>query len=79
MIKAIIIHATKLSLYSYPNDSNYKLQRLLLGTHTNDDDRNYVQIASVRLPNNNNTATKGKTNDENSMGNKKKKKKHEKK
>ncbi|KAI7858639.1 WD40-repeat-containing domain protein [Circinella umbellata] len=52
---------------SYPNDSNYKLQRLLLGTHTNDDDRNYVQIASVRLPNNNTTTTKEKANDENAM------------
>ncbi|KAI9251363.1 WD40-repeat-containing domain protein [Phascolomyces articulosus] len=50
---------------SYPDD-NYKIQRLLLGTHTNDDDRNYVQIATVRLPNND-TTTNGKSNDENAM------------
>ncbi|KAI8084344.1 WD40-repeat-containing domain protein [Gilbertella persicaria] len=31
-------------------DKNYKMQRLLLGTHTNDDEPNYLQIASVRLP-----------------------------
>ncbi|KAI9360258.1 WD40-repeat-containing domain protein [Pilaira anomala] len=31
-------------------DKNYKIQRLLLGTHTNDDEPNYLQIASVRLP-----------------------------
>lgn len=31
-------------------DKNYKTQRLLLGTHTNDDEPNYVQIASVKFP-----------------------------
>ncbi|KAI9302439.1 WD40-repeat-containing domain protein [Cunninghamella echinulata] len=31
-------------------DKGYKIQRLLLGTHTNDEDPNYLQIASVRLP-----------------------------
>ncbi|RCH96588.1 CCR4-Not complex caf1 ribonuclease subunit Caf1 [Rhizopus azygosporus] len=31
-------------------DKNYKVQRLLLGTHTNDDEPNYVQIASVKIP-----------------------------
>ncbi|KAI8378084.1 WD40-repeat-containing domain protein [Choanephora cucurbitarum] len=31
-------------------DKNYRLQHLLLGTHTNDDEPNYLQIASVRLP-----------------------------
>lgn len=31
-------------------DQNYKIQRLLLGTHTNDDEPNYLQIASVKLP-----------------------------
>ncbi|KAI8640109.1 WD40-repeat-containing domain protein [Parasitella parasitica] len=31
-------------------DKNYKIQNLLLGTHTNDDEPNYLQIASVRLP-----------------------------
>ncbi|KAI7866984.1 WD40-repeat-containing domain protein [Spinellus fusiger] len=32
-------------------DKNYKIQRLLLGTHTNDEEPNYLQIASVQLPN----------------------------
>ncbi|KAG2209105.1 hypothetical protein INT46_006269 [Mucor plumbeus] len=32
-------------------DKSYKIQNLLLGTHTNDDEPNYLQIASVRLPN----------------------------
>lgn len=32
-------------------EDNCRMQRLLLGTHTNDDDRNYVQIATVRVPN----------------------------
>lgn len=31
-------------------EKNYKIQRLLLGTHTNDDEPNYLQIASVKLP-----------------------------
>ncbi|KAI9016430.1 WD40-repeat-containing domain protein [Phycomyces nitens] len=32
-------------------DKNYTTQRLLLGTHTNDEEPNYLQIASVQLPN----------------------------
>ncbi|KAK4519566.1 uncharacterized protein ATC70_009802 [Mucor velutinosus] len=32
-------------------DKNYKTQRLLLGTHTNDDEPNYLMIANVQLPN----------------------------
>ncbi|KAI9300321.1 WD40-repeat-containing domain protein [Cunninghamella echinulata] len=31
-------------------DKNYKIQRLLLGTHTNDEEPNYLQIAEVKLP-----------------------------
>lgn len=31
-------------------EKNYKTQRLLLGTHTNDEEPNYLQIASVQLP-----------------------------
>ncbi|KAI7887334.1 WD40 repeat-like protein [Lichtheimia hyalospora FSU 10163] len=31
-------------------DQNYKAQRLLLGTHTNDNEPNYLQIATVQLP-----------------------------
>ncbi|KAG1461917.1 hypothetical protein G6F55_003285 [Rhizopus delemar] len=31
-------------------DKNYKTQRLLLGTHTNDDEPNHLMIASVQLP-----------------------------
>ncbi|SAM02247.1 hypothetical protein [Absidia glauca] len=33
-------------------DKGYRVQRLLLGTHTNDEDPNYLQIASVRSPEN---------------------------
>lgn len=33
-------------------DKGYRIQRLLLGTHTNDEDPNYLQIASVRSPEN---------------------------
>ncbi|KAI8889010.1 WD40 repeat-like protein [Backusella circina FSU 941] len=33
-----------------PDNKNFKMQRLLLGTHTNDDEPNYLQIASVKLP-----------------------------
>ncbi|KAI8979827.1 WD40-repeat-containing domain protein [Mycotypha africana] len=36
-------------------DKNYKVQELLLGTHTNDDEPNYLQIASVKLPTFDNT------------------------
>ncbi|KAI8646936.1 WD40-repeat-containing domain protein [Parasitella parasitica] len=32
-------------------DKNYKTQRLLLGTHTNDDEPNYLMIANIQLPN----------------------------
>lgn len=34
-------------------DKNYKTQRLLLGTHTNDEEPNYIMIASVQLPKDN--------------------------
>jgi hypothetical protein len=34
-------------------DKNYKTQRLLLGTHTNDDEPNYIMIASIQLPKDN--------------------------
>ncbi|KAI8387478.1 WD40-repeat-containing domain protein [Blakeslea trispora] len=47
-------------------DKNYRLQRLLLGTHTNDDEPNYLQIASVRLPkqyNSEDTVMEEDTND----------------
>ncbi|KAG2177007.1 hypothetical protein INT43_007661 [Umbelopsis isabellina] len=32
-------------------DKNYYVQRLLLGTHTNDEEPNYLHIASVQIPN----------------------------
>ncbi|KAI9485210.1 MAG: WD40-repeat-containing domain protein [Benjaminiella poitrasii] len=34
-------------------DKNYKTQRLLLGTHTNDEEPNYLMIANVQLPKDN--------------------------
>ncbi|KAI7907045.1 WD40-repeat-containing domain protein [Cokeromyces recurvatus] len=41
---------------------NYKIQRLLLGTHTNDNEPNFLQIASVKIP-------KGHNNDEKNSNN----------
>jgi histone-binding protein RBBP4 len=37
-------------LYTSVPDKSYKTQQLLLGTHTNDDEPNYLQIASVKIP-----------------------------
>lgn len=34
-------------------DKNYKTQRLLLGTHTSNDEPNYILIASIQLPKDN--------------------------
>ncbi|KAI9593650.1 WD40-repeat-containing domain protein [Syncephalis fuscata] len=34
-----------------PSDKDYTVQRLLLGTHTSDNDQNYLQIAHLHLPN----------------------------
>ncbi|KAJ8662982.1 hypothetical protein O0I10_001159 [Lichtheimia ornata] len=48
-------------------DNNFKIQRLLLGTHTNDDDRNYVQIATVRLPNDEQVLNGKSTTDDTAM------------
>lgn len=31
-------------------DKNYQVQRLILGTHTNDEESNYLQIAEVQVP-----------------------------
>ena len=56
------------SLVSRFPDNNYKIQRLLLGTHTNDDDRNYVQIATVRLPNDEQVLNGKSTTDDTAMG-----------
>ncbi|RUS21863.1 putative histone-binding protein Caf1 [Endogone sp. FLAS-F59071] len=36
-----------------PADKDYYIQRLLLGTHTNDEEPNYLQIAIIILPNDN--------------------------
>ena len=36
---------------SRPSGKDYKLQRLLLGTHTAEGEQNYLQIAQVQLPN----------------------------
>jgi hypothetical protein len=33
-----------------PPDKDYTVHRLLIGTHTSDTERNYVQIAEVNLP-----------------------------
>ena len=36
--------------YSRPEGKDYTIQRLLIGTHTSDNDQNYVEIANVQLP-----------------------------
>jgi hypothetical protein len=33
-----------------PDDKDYSVQRLLIGTHTSDNDQNFVEIAHVQLP-----------------------------
>jgi len=33
-----------------PNDSEFSVQKLILGTHTSDQEQNYLMIAKVRLP-----------------------------
>lgn len=33
-----------------PADKDYTVHRMLIGTHTSDNDNNYVQIATVHLP-----------------------------
>ncbi|PVU88332.1 hypothetical protein BB559_004871 [Furculomyces boomerangus] len=33
-----------------PDNKDYKVQRLLLGTHTTNNDQNYLQIANVQIP-----------------------------
>ena len=33
-----------------PEGKDYTVQRLLIGTHTSDNDQNYLQIAQVQLP-----------------------------
>lgn len=58
---------TNLLYFRFP-DNNFKIQRLLLGTHTNDDDRNYVQIATVRLPNDDQALNGKSTTDDTAMG-----------
>ena len=35
------------------DDKDYTIQRVLLGTHTSDETPNYLQIATVQLPNEN--------------------------
>lgn len=33
-----------------PADKDYTIHRMLIGTHTSDNDSNYLQIATVHLP-----------------------------
>jgi len=41
---AFSIHAPR------PEGKDYTVQRMLIGTHTSDNDQNYLQIAQVQLP-----------------------------
>ena len=34
-----------------PEGKNYSIHRMILGTHTSDNEPNYLMIATVRLPN----------------------------
>lgn len=47
---AIPLHVALSTVVNRRPDQNYKAQRLLLGTHTNDNEPNYLQIATVQLP-----------------------------
>ncbi len=53
-------------------DSPYSLQKLLIGTHTSNDDQNYVQIMKAKLPldesKTNNTGYEDNGNDANGIG-----------
>ena len=33
-----------------PPNEDYTIQRLILGTHTSDEEQNYLRIVEVRLP-----------------------------
>lgn len=47
-----------------PPGTDYTIHRMLIGTHTSDNDQNYVQIASVMLPNENSEIDTRKYDDE---------------
>jgi histone-binding protein RBBP4 len=57
-----------------PQDADYSIHKLVLGTHTSDQEPNFLMIAKVRLPNNESLAdtteysvnTKGTKNEINS-------------
>ncbi|CAG8439942.1 11419_t:CDS:2 [Acaulospora colombiana] len=38
--------------FNEPEGKDYTVQRLLIGTHTSDNDQNYVEIANIQLPKN---------------------------
>lgn len=48
---AVCLHTrySATTIYS-PADKDYTVHRLLLGTHTSDSDKNYLHIATVKLP-----------------------------
>lgn len=47
-----------------PEGKDYTVQRLLIGTHTSDNDQNYLQIAQVQLPSDSNPIDTRKFDDE---------------
>ncbi|KAG0244845.1 CCR4-Not complex caf1 ribonuclease subunit Caf1 [Mortierella sp. GBA43] len=47
-----------------PEGKDYTIQRLLIGTHTSDNDQNYLQIAQVQLPSDSNPIDTRKFDDE---------------
>ncbi|KAF9579786.1 retinoblastoma binding protein [Lunasporangiospora selenospora] len=47
----VVTHALEWpTLTCQPEGKDYTVQRLLIGTHTSDNDQNYLQIAQVQLP-----------------------------
>lgn len=40
-----------INIFGRPEGKNYSTHRLLIGTHTSDDEPNYLQIATVQMPN----------------------------
>ena len=39
------------SFRARPSGKDYTIQRVVIGTHTSDNDQNYLQIAQVQIPN----------------------------
>ena len=52
MLKSVLVLIRKVTMYCYyrPEGKDFSIHRLVLGTHTSDE-QNHLVIASVQLPN----------------------------